>query len=135
MKKLIYLLFFISLDIGAQYNPVRNILLDEWSFTKDTTISIQTTHAYNSTIALECGNLTGTLDGTFGIKIKMNGLDNWIYVTSDTSSSPGTCKKLIDEDYKTIYFTYDWIRADSLRFELRHNSITGGPVSLIIKRY
>jgi hypothetical protein len=135
MKNIWILLLFVSLGLEAQYNSTWVTLLDEWNFTKDTSVTVQSTYNYKWTLAIECDTLAGTLDGTFGIKCKFNGLNNWLYLCSDTSMAYGSCKQLFSSANLAKTISGNGIPGDSIRIELLHNNITSGTVTMKLKRY
>lgn len=135
MKRIFYLLIFIGFSLQAQYNPIWNTLLSSWNFTKDTSVTIQSTYNYKWTLSIDCDTLAGTLNGTWGIKTKINGHDKWHYICKDTTLTPFACKQTFSSaNYSEIINGYE-IPGDSLKIELKHGGITSGTVSIKLKRY
>lgn len=133
--RLTILALFISLSVcGQQFNPVHTRLLNDWVLDGDTTISIPTHFDFKYTLAIECDTLTGTLDGTIAIKGKDKYLSKWVYMCLDTIP-PSGCNILINQTNFTKYYKSSGIGVDSMQFVIKNNSITGGTMSLILRRY
>lgn len=133
MKKLLILtglilfsIFSFSQDLGRKVK-----LLDNWTFSKDTTVYVSNSFAGNFLLQLECSGLTGTYDGLLKIKQKIAGMDDYIFYGTDSLTS---CYSINSANFKQGYVSENFF-ADTLKIELIQNNITGGTVNLYMNYF
>ena len=136
MKKLFFLsVLFFSIALQAQIKDNYTELLNAYTFDGDTSLYITLKNDYRFIVQIECASLDNT-DATVGFKQKIRDLDNYVYLTTDTTSATDGCSKFtINSANYYSAFSYSNTLGDTLLIELKNESVTSGTVDMSIKYY
>lgn len=141
MKKAALILAVIVLSAISSFSQDKRVrMLTNWTFDSDTTIDIILNDSvpmgnnkdpkdFRWGIQIDCNSLTGTLDGTIGIKSRMNNLNSWTYVCQYPLAEG--CLVVIDSANFNLEIKDNYTMSDNLRIELTQNNISGGTVDIV----